>query len=423
MKFHKTKLNNGLRIITVPTPGNPSVTVLTMVNTGSNHESREENGLSHFLEHMCFKGTPTRPSALDVSVELDGLGAESNAFTYYEYTGYYAKGSKKHFRKLLDVVSDLYLNPTIPAPELEKERGVILQEISMYEDLPQKKVHDVFAELLHGDTPAGRSILGVPANIKRFSREDFLKYKNKHYVASGTIVVVAGDISRKEAEAAVKKAFENISSTKKPGKPRVKAKQAEPALKVLEKKTDQTHMVLGFRGFPAKDKRGPALELLAGVLGGGMSSRLFQKLREELGACYYVRTGNYQFSDYGFISIATGVEKDRVLEVLDALTSECRRIKSEIVSEKELNKTKDYVIGNLYMGLETTDALAGHFASEEVAHGNPKSVRDLEREIRKVSAKDIQKVAREVFKDKNLNLAIVGRTPAPAHIRNKLGVE
>lgn len=215
MKFKKKTLKNGLRIITVPVKGNPSVTVLVMVSTGSNYETKEENGLSHFLEHMCFKGTPTRKTALDISLEVDSLGAENNAFTNNEYTGYYAKAEKKHFKKLLNIVSDIYLNPTIPTEELEKERGVILQEISMYEDLPQRKVQEVFDELLYGDTPAGRSILGPKENIKRFTREDFLKYKSKHYVAEGTVVVVAGDVSDKQVEEEVSKLFKSIPTSKK----------------------------------------------------------------------------------------------------------------------------------------------------------------------------------------------------------------
>lgn len=171
MKYKKTVLPNGLRIITIPTHENPAVTVMVLVETGSNYESKQENGLSHFLEHMMFKGTTRRPTSLDISRELDGLGAQSNAFTSNEMTGYFAKAERKHLPKLLDIISDMYLNPTLPLAELEKERGVILQEIAMYEDLPQSKVWDIFSTLVYGETPAGRTILGPAENIKRFKRE------------------------------------------------------------------------------------------------------------------------------------------------------------------------------------------------------------------------------------------------------------
>ncbi|MHB1330900.1 MAG: M16 family metallopeptidase, partial [Minisyncoccota bacterium] len=190
MKYKKTTLQNGLRIIHVPSKGNPSVTVMALVETGSNYEEKSQNGLSHFLEHMMFKGTTRRPTSLDISRELDSLGAQSNAFTSNEMTGYYAKAEKKHFKELLDIISDLYLNPTLPPAELEKERGVILQEISMYEDLPQHKVWDVFGELVYGDSPAGRTILGPSLNIKKFKRDDFQDYRKVHYVAKKTIIVI-----------------------------------------------------------------------------------------------------------------------------------------------------------------------------------------------------------------------------------------
>jgi predicted Zn-dependent peptidase len=408
MKFKKKTLKNGLRIITVPVKGNPSVTVMVMAAAGSIYESKDENGISHFLEHMCFKGTPTRKSALDISLEIEKLGAENNAFTYNEFTGYYAKGEKRHFKKLLDIVSDLYLNPTIPETELEKERGVILQEISMYEDLPKQKVQEVFDNLMYGDTPAGRTILGPAENIKRFKREDFLNYKKKHYVASGTLVAVAGDISPKEVESLVEKHFKDISTSKKHGKEKIKSNQKSPAILIHHKKTDQTHMVLGFRGLSAKDKDSVILDVMAGILGKGMSSRLFQKLREEMGACYYVRAYNNAYTDHGEFTIATGVEKKRVNEVLQVLLDEYNKLKNEEVSKEELQKTKDYLIGNLYMGLETTDALASFFVMEEIVQGSAKNVKEIEDKIRSVTAKDIKRLANKIFVNHTLNLAIVG---------------
>jgi predicted Zn-dependent peptidase len=408
MNFKKTILPNGLRVITVPNIGNPAVMVLVVVETGSNYESKDENGLSHFLEHMCFKGTDKRPKVTDIARELDGLGAQNNAFTSDEMTGYYAKAAKKHFSKLVEIVSDLYLHPTLPVDDIEKERGVILEEMSMYEDVPQRKVGDVLNELLYGDVPAGRKIIGSRENIKRFKREDFVDYRNKHYVASKTMVIISGDVSSQAVLKEVKKNFKDIASGRKLDKLRVKEVQNLPGLLVHTKKTDQTHMIMAFRAFGAKDKRMSALTLLAEILGQGMSSRLFNKLRDEMGVCYYVRAENDGHTDHGVFAISVGANIARTQEVVQVLLEECQKLTQILVSEEELQKAKEHYVGNLYLNLETTDALAEFYASQEITTHQLKKPQELEKCIRQVTVKDIRKVAQTIFKDKNLNLAIVG---------------
>ena len=195
MEYKKTILKNGLRVITVPMKDNPTVTVLVLVETGSKYETKAKNGISHFLEHMCFKGTAKRPTAQAISSELDGLGSSYNAFTSQEYTGYYAKSSANHFKKIFDVVSDIYLNSAFPAAEIEKEKGVIVEEINMYEDMPHRHVHDLFASLLYGDTPAGWNIAGTRDNVRAMKREDFVQYHQAHYVPKATTVIIAGKVS------------------------------------------------------------------------------------------------------------------------------------------------------------------------------------------------------------------------------------
>ncbi|MEK7461498.1 MAG: pitrilysin family protein [Patescibacteria group bacterium] len=408
MNFKKKTLADGLRVITVPVKDNPAVMVLVMVETGSNYETKAENGLSHFLEHMCFKGTTNRPKVTDIAKELDNLGAQNNAFTSNEFTGYYAKAAKKHFSKLFEIVSDLYLNPTLPENDIEKERGVILEEINMYEDLPQRKVGYVLAELMYGDTPAGRSTLGPRENIKKFRRQDFVKYRNKHYVASKTTVIVAGDVSEQTVLQEVKKHFQNISKDRKLPKPAVKERQISPGLLVQKKKTDQTHMIMAFRAYSAKDKRIPSVILLAEILGQGMSSRLFNKLRDEMGACYYVRAEHDGGTDHGVLAIAVGVNVSRTEEVVKVILEECRTLSRVLVSDEELHKAKEHYIGHLYLNLETTDTMAEFYANQEITTGRPKIPQELEKVIRKVSAKDIIKVAKDIFRDNKLNLAIVG---------------
>lgn len=422
MKFKKTTLPNGLRIITIPAKGNPAVTAMVVVETGSNYEKKNINGISHFLEHMCFKGTTNRPRSIDISKEFDSLGAQNNAFTGGELTGYYAKAEKKNFKKILSILSDMYLNPTFPEAELEKEKGVILQEISMNEDLPQRQVWHDFMKLVYGDTPAGRQTLGLVENIKKFKREDFINYRNKHYVAKGTLIVVAGDIAEKEVINEVKKQFKNISEEKKHNKEKVKDKQSKPELLVHHKKTDQAHLILGFRSFNAKNSKTSSLSVLSGVLARGMSSRLFQKLREEMGVCYYVRAGADPYTDHGYFGIFTGVDKKRIEEVIKVLLEECKKLITERVSEEELNKAKEYLIGNLYLNLETSDALADFYAEQEILKGSIKTPAEMEKDIRKVTSKDIQRVAKEIFQNKKLNLAIVGEVKNQNKVKDLLKI-
>lgn len=404
----------------MPTKDNPAVMVLVVVETGSNYETKAENGLSHFLEHMCFKGTTKRLGESDVAKELDGLGAQNNAFTSNEFTGYYAKAAKKHFFKLFEIISDLYLNPILPAKDLDKERGVILEEISMYEDLPQRKVWDVLWELMYGDVPAGRSILGPRKNIKKFKRRDFVAYRSKHYVASKTMVVVAGDVSRQTVLKEVEKNFKDISRDKKLAKPSVREKQKSPQLLIHHKKTDQTHMVMAFRAYGAGDKRIPALSVLAEILGKGMSSRLFTKLRDEMGACYYVRAEHDEYTDHGLLTISTGINVSRAKEVVKTLLEECNRLSKVLVPSEELQKAKEHNIGNLYLDLETTDSIAEFYANQEVLTGRPKNPQELEKAIRKVTAKDVMKVAKDIFRDAKLNLAIVGNVTGQMGVRKVL---
>jgi predicted Zn-dependent peptidase len=420
MKHKKLTLPNGLRIMVVPAHDNPSATVMIAAEVGSHYESKAENGLSHFLEHMLFKGTPSRPSALAVSSELDSVGAESNAATSSETTVYYAKSEKRHWRKLLEVVSDIYLNPSFPAADLEKERGVVLQEISMYEDLPHKLVWEVLAKLLYGDTAAGRTVLGLPENIKKLSRQDFLSYHRKHYVASKTLVVVSGDVTYKAVFDEVKKIFGALPEVKRRKKEKFKEKQSAPALSLARKKSDQTHMIMALRSYSSRDKRSTPVAVLIGVLGYGPSSRLYQRVREQMGACYYIHTGSDLETDHGYTAIWTGVEKGRVVEVVQAILDECKRLTYEEVQEKELQKVKDYMVSHMYMGLETSDALANFYVNEELIHGSPREPHEIEKEIRKVTAADIMHAAKELFKDENLNLAIVGNVADAKSVKKVL---
>lgn len=411
MKFSKTILPNGLRLVVVPMRDNNTVTVMVLVEAGSKYETKEVSGISHFLEHLCFKGTAARPRAIDISHELDAVGAEYNAFTAQEFTGYFAKAAKEHFPKILDVVSDLYLHPLFPAPEIEREKGVIVEEINMYRDLPQKHVQDVFMELLYGDQPAGWNIAGSPETVRAMKRDDFISYRTKHYVSGATTVVVAGAVSEKEAKQAVLGAFAGMPAGRKHEKTAVRENQKAPQLRVETRPTDQVHFVLGVRAFDAYHQAQPALRTLAGVLGAGMSSRLFQKMREELGICYYVKTESESLTDHGFLSVSAGVDKNRTEEAVRALLAEFARLRMEPVPAAELKKVKECLKGNLYLALEATDEFAEFYGLQEILRKPLKKPKDIADEIGKVGSKEVQKVAQEIFTPERTNLAVVG--PAP----------
>jgi predicted Zn-dependent peptidase len=408
MNYTKTKLKNGLRVITVPMKDNPTVTVLVLVETGSKYETKAKNGISHFLEHMCFKGTTMRPSAQVISAELDGLGSQYNAFTGTEYTGYYAKSDAKHFKQVFDIVSDIYLNSTFPEAEMEKEKGVIVEEINMYEDMPHRHVQDLFSEVLYGDQPAGWNIAGSRENVRAMTRDDFVAYKKAHYVPKATTVIVAGKVKEKDVAREIARVFGAGKASPKAEKKPTKDTQQKPAALVQYKKTDQTHFVIGVRSFDAYDKRNAVLSVLGTVLGGGMSSRLFTKLREELGVAYYVRASNDASTDHGAFQISAGVSNARVQEVIGEILKECARMRTELVPKAELDKAKEYIAGNMKLELESSDAWANFYGGQEVLRKKIKAPEEVERLIRKVTAKEIQAVAQEIFADKNLNLALIG---------------
>jgi predicted Zn-dependent peptidase len=420
MKFTKKVLKNGLRILTIPMKDNPTVTVLVLVEAGSKYENKENNGISHFLEHMCFKGTLKRPSALEITKELDSIGALYNAFTSQEHTGYYAKADYKNFDTILDVVSDMYINPTFPEKEIEKEKGVIIEEINMYEDMPQRKVADLFFEMLYGDQPAGWNIAGPKENIRGMKRSDFIDYRMRHYVASATTIVVAGKIDEKKVMEKVTKAFKGMSDRRKDDKKKVVEEQKEPAVKLFYKDTDQSHIIVGNRTFNAYYKYNPIIRVMNAVLSGGMSSRLFQKMRDELGICYYVHAENDTFTDHGVFAVSAGLDSSRIKDGIAAILQELKKLMLEKIPEAELKKAKQYLIGSLNLGLESSDAVSGFYGDQEVIHKDLKNPDDIEKEINAVKAEDIQLMAKRVFKNETLNLAVIGKFKDEKEFKNIL---
>jgi predicted Zn-dependent peptidase len=407
MKCQKLTLKNGLRILLVPQES-LAASVLVLVEAGSEYETKKINGLSHFLEHMMFKGTVNRPRVGMTAEELAGLGAQSNAFTAEEYTGYWAKVESKKISHIVDIVCDLYLNPIFNPEEIEKERGVVIEELNMREDNPMVKIHDIFPELLYGDQPAGFNVGGRKEVIKALTRDDFLAYRGAHYVASRTIVVVAGKFDRAKTLKQIEDHFGHVQRGKRIVKQKTKERQTKPNILLNYKESDQSHLVLGARAFTIFDKRRTALQVLADVLGGGMSSRLFKKVRGEMGAAYYVGASSDFYLDHGCLGISAGVDHGKIEQVLRAIMEELRRLTRERVPEKELQRSKDHLVGNLILDLETADELAGFYGGQEILTRRIVEPKELVTKIQRVGAEEIRTIAKAIFRNKGLNLAVIG---------------
>lgn len=401
-------LPNGVRVLMIPQVGALTATALVLVGTGSLYESKTENGLSHFLEHMMFKGTERFPTTKDIVENFERIGAISNAFTSNEFTGYYAKGGPHNISIFLDILSDIYFNSTLPDVEIDKERGVIIEEINMYEDMPQQKVAETLLSLMYGDQPAGWSIAGTKDTVARFTRNDFLTYKATHYHADNTLIVVSGDIDTALTYKEVKRLFGGLSSSRSAKKQKIHTKSDGLKLAVVYKPFEQAHIAMGFYGIPFTHSDARIASLLATILGRGLSSRLSQRLREELGAAYYVGASNETYGDYGLFEITAGIDKRRINEIFSHIASMLTELKEILVSDAELHKAVEFTLGMHRLGLESSDDLAGFYATQVMMSDTIKTPTDLDKIYRAMTAHDLRRVARKLFKEHALAIAVVG---------------
>ncbi len=408
MKPKIKTLPNGLRVLLVPMKEQRTTTALVLVEAGSKYETKDKNGISHFLEHMCFKGTERRPNQQVIAEELDGLGAEFNAFTGHEYTGYYAKTAFPYLPRVIDLLSDIYSHSLFKEEDIAQEKGAIVGEINMYEDIPMRKVGDLFMKLVYGDQPAGWEIAGPKELVTSFTREDFLAYRKQHYVPSATLVVVSGNFDPVKIFAQIKKEFGAITPAKKKGKLKVKEVQQQPQIALEYKESDQTHLIVGVRAFPLRHRLHYPLALLSGVLGVGMSSRLFQKVRTEMGLGYYVRSSHETFSDHGLLTASAGVVNERAAEAVAAIVEQFKRLTTELVSDEELLKAKDMFSGRLLLGLESSDEVGEFYGGQEIQREPLETPEEVIKKIRAVTPKEIREAAKKVFQNDRLNLALIG---------------
>ncbi len=409
MKYKLHTLDNGLRIVLAPMPGSEAASIFVMTGTGSRFESEKENGLAHFLEHMFFKGTKKRRSAKAISEELDAIGSQYNAFTAKDRTAYYAKVSSRYIDTALDVITDIFVNSTLPAKEIDKERGAVIQEIDMYEDMPMRTVDNVFDELVFGkDHPLGRTILGPKHNIRSFTRKEFIEYHQRNYTPNNTVVAVAGSFSEKNVLTALKKRFGHLKGGRVPMHEHFLFTQDEPRVAIKEKKTDQTHLMVGVPAYPYLHKDEYALMVLSTILGGGMSSRLFIEIREKRGLAYSVHAWADKYPDVGTFVVQAGVQHDKLEKTVETVLAEFKKLKSKKVSPAELKKAKSYIKGTMTLQLETSDEVAGAAATNIALLGRIRSLEEIIKGVDRVKAEDVQRVARDIFKTEHLNLAVIG---------------
>lgn len=405
--YKKVILSNKVPVFTIPVKGAKTTTALIMFKTGSKYETRENSGISHFLEHLFFKGTKRRPNTLQLSSEMDSLGGEYNAFTSKEYTGYWFKVANNKLGKALDILGDMLFNSLFDPEEIEREKGVIIEELNMYEDNPQMHIEDVFETCLYGDTPAGWETIGTKDNIRSFKREDLIKYFKTQYGVKSVYVILAGAV-KPNSKKLVNKIFGEFKINKPQAKKVVIEKQNKPQLKISPKKTDQVALSLGVRAYPFGHHNEFKLKLLSIILGGSMSSRLFINLRERNGLAYYVRTNTEFYSDSGYLTTQAGVPKDKAEAAIKIILTEYKKLTKELVPAKELKRAKDMLQGRVLLQMEATDNLANWYARQAMYRREVLTPGEMLKTIKKITPEQIRLVAHEVFSNNKLNLAIIG---------------
>ncbi|MBM2820546.1 MAG: peptidase protein [Candidatus Berkelbacteria bacterium] len=424
LDYKVSTFNNGLKLITAPLANTKAVTVLFLVSVGSRYEDKKISGISHFLEHLFFKGTKKRPTTLDISKTLDSVGASYNAFTGEEYTGFYVRASSEHFDLALDVLFDLLYNAKFDPEEIEKEKGVIIEEINMYQDTPQAFIVDLAKQLFYKDQSLGRPVTGEKETVRSITRQDLLKFRDSFYSPDNMIITVAGgpltslENTRDKSlgagkngidwEGKIKEYFDKIKTKKQGEYEKVYENQTKPESLVYFKKTDQAHLVLGFRTLPRTDKRRPIMKVLNNLLGETMSSRLFTEVREKRGLAYYISSDIADFCDAGVLGVSAGVDINRAEEAVKVILDEFTKVKTEKVSPEELKRSKENMKGRLYLGLEESFAVADFLAEQQLFWEKIDDPEELVKKYEKVTAEDILNFAQKHFTSKNLNLAIIG---------------
>lgn len=411
MKFTKKTLPNGLRVIAAPMQSTDTVTLLVLVGTGSSYESQKINGLSHFLEHMFFKGTKNYPKPGELDRMLDAVGAIHNAFTSREETGYWVKTDARHFPLALNFVSDILQNALLKEEEINRERGPVLEEMNMIWDDPMRYVWSIFERLVYGNNPYGWDVIGTQDNVRRMKRSDFVRYWKSQYVASNTIVVAAGNIPEGAVFEKIERAFANLRGGKFAKEPEPHKVKEGPRIEILSKETAQTHVMLGATGYALTHKNRMIADVLSTILGGYMSSRLWDDIRSKHGLAYAVRASHQAYRKVGYFAAYAGVPHEKAEEVVRRIALNLTKVKKSGVSREELTRAKENIKGRLAISLESTDDVASFLGEQEILLGKIETPAQIIKKLERITREDVRRVARSIFTQKNIYLAIIGPNP------------
>jgi predicted Zn-dependent peptidase len=404
-RIRRETFANGLRLVTEAMPHVRSVSIGVWLTRGSRHEPAAHAGIAHFVEHMLFKGTSTR-SAEDIAQQVDSIGGQLDAFTSKEYAGYYVKVLDEHLPIAVDVLADLVSDPVFAPEDIEREQKVVLEEIKMVEDTPDDLVHELFAEAYWNGHPLGRPILGTPASVSALDQPTLQRYFRDTYVASNFVVVAVGNIDHDQVKALIEAKFAATRADGSIVSDRLPA--VAPSVQIRNKDLEQSHVCLGTIGLPQNHPDRYAAYALNTVLGGSMSSRLFQNVREKRGLAYSVFSSLSAYQDVGALSIYAGCGNDAVAELVDVVIAEIRRMKHEPVPADELRRAKDHLKGSLMLNLESTSSRMSHHARQEIYRDRAASLDEMLNAIEAVTIDDVQRLAGEFFTPNALGVTVLG---------------
>lgn len=405
--FKKKTLKSGLRLVTQQLEGTKAVTVLVLAGAGSRYETQELRGISHFLEHMFFKGAEKYKNTREVSEAIDSVGGEFNAFTGKEYAGYYVKVASEQVEVACDVLSDMLLHAKFAQEEIEKERGVILEEYNMYQDTPMYQIGWNFERLLYGDQPLGWDQIGTKELIKSVNHEDFVKYNNELYTSDNLVLAIVGNVTNEEAEVLAEKYFSMEEGKKAYDFKGIEDKDGG-RIHLMNKKTEQAHVAVGFPAYGAQHPDHWVKKLLAVILGGNMSSRMFLGVREAKGLAYYIHTTTDNYSDAGSIVTTAGVDLNRIDEAVAGIVEQYKILLEDGVPEKELEKSKAYLKGKMVLGLEDSEGVSHFLAKYELLFGGCKELEEVMARIDAVTVEDLERVAKDLFVEEKMKFAAIG---------------
>ena len=411
MKPELHTLENGLQVIFIDIKAFPTITSVLLVGAGSRYETQANNGIAHFFEHMAFKGSKKYPDSFVISSTIEGLGGVFNAFTSKDHTGYWIKSLSEHFSTTVDVLSDMIQHSLLLPEEIEREKGVITEEINMYYDMPQRKVGEMLESLLYKDNPLGFEIAGPKETINKFDKNTFVNYMKQLYHPNNAVLVVAGGLQNKDKYLEqIKNKLGDWKKGEKSTFVKIGESQTKPQTLIKYKKTEQAHFCVGFRAFSFNDSRKYALNVLSAILGGGMSSRLFIQVRERRGLCYYISTGNELYADCGNIVTQAGVTNNlgKINEAIKVILEEHKKVSQGEISKNELKRAKELIKGRFLLSLEDSSVVANYFGTKKLLQNSLEKPKEVIEKIEKVTVEEIKILASQLFVSSNLNLALIG---------------